>query len=161
MQLNPFLLSIAAPVAAKSMQTVAHAAHEVGQGFLKTLTMLGNPATKSESASGNSLESQLAVFASSFRSWLQNQGVTGPFEMQFHLADNGDPISSVVGPESSEIVDLVYSNDALLQRLTSLAELAQAEQERTSDTLPGLSRPARLTIASDDAYVVRDIARTI
>lgn len=160
MQFNPFLLSIAAPVATRSVQTVAHAAHEVGQGFLKTLARLGNTATESELAESQPVQQQLEHLANNLRSWLKHQGVSTPFELQFHLADNGDPISSVVGPESSEIVDLVYSNDALLEQLSTLAKLAQAEQERTSETIPGLSRPPRLTISSDDAYVVGAAAPT-
>ncbi len=158
MQFNPFLMSIAAPAAAKSVQTVVHAAHEVGQGFLRTLALVGSKATATDSIQDVSLQAQLRNFASGFREWLGKQGLAGPFEMQFHLANNGDPISSVVGPNSAQIVDAVYSNDEMLERLTAIATLAQSEQDRAG-RIPGLTKPIRIVIDSDGAYVVDEAIR--
>ena len=173
MHFNPFLTSIAAPAAAKTVQTVVHVAQEASQGFLRTLnqfrdaTAAGAEAVAAESAT---LHEQLQNVASSFRSWLGEQGICGPFEMQFSVAANGDPIANVVGPESSKIVDLLYSNDAWLDKLCSLATRATEEATSaplgiTSDrsaALPGTgaSRSAKLAISSDDAYIIRGASLT-
>lgn len=51
------------------------------------------------------MASQIQGLAGSFRQWLGQLGISSPFEMQFSLAQNGDPIVNVVGSESEKIVD--------------------------------------------------------
>ncbi len=155
-QFNPFLSSIAAPAAAKTVQAVVHVAHEAGQSFLKTLSQLREqPAlTASETnadAQAGTLTGQIQDLSRSFRSWLGEHGINSPFEMRFSLADNGDPIADVVGPESEKIVDLLYSNDQWLEKFSSLAKRTSFEE---TAALAGISNSvqynsARFTISSD------------
>lgn len=164
LQFNSLLASIALPAAGKTLQTVAHAAHQTGHSFLKTLAQFGEKtadATNSPVAP-ESLQSKLTAFSEQFRGWLAGQGVTGAYEMQFHLADNGDPVANVVGRDSEQIADLLYGDNDWLERLSSLA--AQAE----SDAPPGLpgangvghTGDVSLAISSGDAYVRRQPSHT-
>ncbi len=160
MQFNPFLTSIAAPAAAKTVQAVVHVAHEAGQSFLKTLNGLReNPSeTASALAEPTTLAGQVQSLAGSFREWLGKQGIESPFEMQFSLANNGDPIANVVGPESEKIVDALYSDDAWLEKFSALA--ARASQDAVPP-ISGMSasnygESVKLAITADDAYVIRD-----
>jgi hypothetical protein len=159
LQLNPFLTSIAAPAAAKTVQAVVHAAHQTGQSFLKTFAQFGEQtsnAVSSAAESADTLQNKLANFSAEFRDWLDQQGVDGNYELQFHLAENGDPIANVVGSDSSKIVDLLYGDNNWLDRLSALA--AQASQEAPLG-LPGTAvksgnSAVKLSIRSDDAYVL-------
>jgi hypothetical protein len=159
LQLNPFLASIAAPAAAKTVQAVVHVAHQTGQSFLKTFTQFGEQtadAVSSAAAGADTLQDKLATFSSQFRDWLDQQGVEGQYELQFHLAENGDPIANVVGSDSSKIVDLLYGDNDWLDRLSALAN--QASQEVPPSPIGSsakLSNSAvKLSIRSDDAYVL-------
>lgn len=166
MQLNPFLNSIAVPAAAKTVQTVVHVAHEAGQSFLKTLSNLrenrseSNASTlvQTSSAESSSVASQIQGLAGSFRQWLGELGISSPFEMQFSLAQNGDPIVNVVGPESEKIVDALYASDNWLKKFSALAERAS---EDNPSSMPGripstYHDSAKLAISSVDAYVLRN-----
>ena len=161
MQLNPFLSSIAVPAAAKTVQSVVHVAHEAGQSFLKTLSNLRENRSEANAAAlpePLSITGQVQGLAGGFRQWLGKLGISSPFEMQFSLAENGDPIVNVVGPESEKIVDALYASDTWLEKLTALAKRAS---EGTRPTLPGdpnstYYETAKLTISSDNAYVHRN-----
>lgn len=169
MQFNPFLASIAAPAAAKTVQAVVHVAQEASQGFLRTLNQFRDvtaASTEAVAAESATLSGQLQSVASSFRSWLGQQGITSPFEMQFSVGANGDPIANVVGSESAKIVDLLYSNDAWLEKLSSLATRATKEAtaaplgisagSTAASTGTSSQRSVKLAISSDDAYMIRD-----
>ncbi len=169
MPLNPFLTSLAAPLAAKTVQAVAHVAHEAGQNFLRTFSQLATPrdttlgsATNLEGgAESGTLPAQLQRFAGQFRNWLTQQGVTGPYELKFHLADNGDPIANVVGRDSAKITELLYDDSSSPQWLEQLTSLAKQANEEGPVDLPygGLALDdARLSISSHDAYVLRPTA---
>ena len=170
MQLNPFLNSIAVPAAAKTVQAVVHVAHEAGQSFLKTLTNLRENRSEANasalvqtssaesSAESSSVASQLQGLAGSFRQWLGELGISTPFEMQFSLAQNGDPVVNVVGSESEKIVDALYASDTWLEKLSAWVE--RASEDKPS-SMPGMTPStyydaAKLAISSDDAYVVRN-----
>ncbi len=157
MQLNPFLISVAAPVAVKSVQSVVHAAHDVGQGFLKVLTQLGQAGTEAGAdSSPKSLGGQLESLAEEFRGWLLDNGIDRPFELQFHLASNGDPIANAVGADSEKIVDLLYSDSNWLDRLTRLATQAQ----QAAPSLPGQARSrAKLSIDSYESQILQSPLR--
>lgn len=159
LQLSPFLASIAAPVATKTVQAVVHTAHQTGQSFLKTFAQLGEQTTDAAQAEpdADTLQSKLASFSKQFRDWLGQQGVASRYELQFHLADNGDPIANVVGTDSEKIVDLLYSdNPNWLDQLTSLA--SQASHESPSSLPSGVvnrgNSTVKLSISSEDAYVL-------
>ncbi|MEZ6076228.1 MAG: hypothetical protein R3C56_11355 [Pirellulaceae bacterium] len=159
LQLSPFLASIAAPVASKAVQVVAHAAHQTGQSFLKTFAQLGEQTVDAARAvpEAQTLPSELASFSKQFRNWLGQQGVDSPYELQFHLAKNGDPIANVVGADSEKIADLLYGDDnSWLQRLTSLA--SRARDESPLGPHAGAMNPSssnvKLSISSEDAYVL-------
>ncbi len=170
MPLNPFLSSLAAPLAAKTVQAVVHVAHETGQSFLMSFSQLVNAGdaavdaasnddgTQLEGAQSDTLPAQLQRFAGQFRDWLSQQGVAGPYELKFHLADNGDPIANVVGRDSAKITEMLYEDSSgakWLEQLTSLAK--QANEEGPVDSPYGASGlawdHARLSISSQDAYV--------
>lgn len=142
MQLNPFLTSIAAPAAAKTVQVVVQVAQGAGQSFLKTLGQLREVTAEvpRSAAQPTSVGGQLQQLAKGLRSWLKSHGITTPFELQFSLANNGDPIANVVGQQSEQIVDMLYANDLWLERLSHLAEQAPAD---------------KLAISTDDAYVIQ------
>ena len=159
LQLNPFLTSIAAPAAAKTVQAVVHVAHQTGQSFLKTFAQFGEQTSHAASnvvAGADTLQSKLADFSAEFRDWLEQQGVDGSYELQFHLAENGDPIANVVGSDSSKIVDLLYGDNNWLDRLSGLA--AQASQEAPLGPPGSVAKlgnsAVKLSIRSDDAYVL-------
>lgn len=155
MQFNPFLLSIAAPAAAKTVQAVCHAAHDIGQSFLQTLAQSSPESpTQPAVAESQSVPLQLQSFAKNFRSWLANNGIHGSFEMQFHLADNGDQISNVVGPNSEQIIDLLYSEAGWLEQLTAIAQRAQSEA--TGQTASGAR--VKLSINSSETWVSQEPA---
>ncbi len=171
MQLNPFLNSIAVPAAAKTVQAVVHVAHEAGQSFLKTLSNLRENRSEANASAlvqttavePTSVASQIQGLAGSFRQWLGELGISSPFEMQFSLAQNGDPIVNVVGSESEKIVDALYASDTWLERFSALAERAS---EGNLPAIPGMPtssyrESARLAISSDDAYVLRNSVHAI
>ena len=159
LQLTPFLTSIAAPVATKAVQAVVHAAHQTGHSFLKTLSQLGEHSLDATSAApdADTLQSELASFSKQFHDWLGQQGVDSHYELQFHLADNGDPIANVVGTDSAKIADLLYSdNNSWLDQLISLA--SQASRESSLSLPGGAMNPGnsgvKLSISSEEAYVL-------
>ncbi|MCA9132776.1 MAG: hypothetical protein KDA45_06465 [Planctomycetales bacterium] len=150
LQINPFLLSVAAPAAAKTVQAVAHAAHDVGQGFMRTLTQFGQgDVASTEATATDTLEQQLSSFASKFRRWLDDHGVQGSFEMQFELGADGSQISNVIGRDSEQIVDLLYSQGNWLTQLTELASRAQSKV-----SAGGSLAPVKLAISADDAFIL-------
>ncbi len=159
LQLSPFLASIATPVATKTVQAVVHAAHQTGQSFLKTFAQLGEKTADAAAAvsDAETLQSKLDSFSKQFHDWLGQQGVDNSYQLQFHLADNGDPIANVTGADSAKIVDLLYGdNHNWLDRLASLASQAGRE---SSLNLPGGAvypgnSPPRLSISSEDAFVL-------
>ncbi|MCA9157004.1 MAG: hypothetical protein KDA51_06000 [Planctomycetales bacterium] len=159
LQLSPFLASIAAPVASKAAQVVAHAAHQTGQSFLKTFAQLGEQSANAARAipDAHTLQSELESFSKQFHDWLGQQGVDSPYELQFHLAKNGDPIANVVGKDSEKIADLLYGdNNSWLQRLTSLASQASEESPLgpPGEVVNPSSLTVKLSISSEDAYVL-------
>lgn len=164
LQFNSLLASFALPVAGKTLQTVAHAAHQTGHSFLKTLAQFGEQTADAASslAVPDSLEKKLTAFSEQFRGWLAAQGVTGPYEMQFHLADNGDPVANVVGRNSEQIVDLLYGDDNWLDRLSSLAAQARLEAPAGPPDANGMGHAVdvSLAISSADAYVLRQPSHT-
>ncbi len=164
LQFNSLLASIALPMAGKTLQTVVHAAHQTGHSFLKTFAQLGEQTADAASAQAapESLQSKLTAFSGQFRDWLAEQGVTGPYEMQFHLADNGDPVANVVGKDSEQIVDLLYGDNNWLDRLSSLATQAERESPPSLPGGNGLSHAVdvSLAIGSGDAYVRRQPSHT-
>ncbi len=105
-----------------------------------------------------SVAGQVQLLASNFRAWLEQQGVTSPFEMQFSLARNGDPVANVVGSDSEKIVDLLYSNDMWLERFSELAIRGSEEAMSIPYGQPSTDsfRPVKLAINSHDAYVLRE-----
>jgi len=157
MHLNPFLSSIAVPAAAKTVQTVVQVAQEAGQSFLNALSNLREN-TIETAAEPTSVAGQVQLLASNFRAWLEQQGIASPFEMQFSLAKNGDPVANVVGPESEKIVDLLYSNDMWLERFSELALRGSEEASATPYGQPAMSsfQPVKLAINSQEAYVLRE-----
>lgn len=164
LQFNSLLASIALPAAGTTLQTVAHAAQQAGHSFLKTLTQFGEQTADAASslAAPESLQNKLTAFSEQFRGWLVQQGVTGPYELQFHLADNGEPVANVVGKDSAQIVDLLYSDNRWLDRLSSLAVQAGREASPGLPDANGLERPVDvgLSISPGDAYVRRQPSYT-
>lgn len=158
LQFNSLIASIALPAAGKTLQTVAHAAHQTGQSFLKTFAQFGEQTADAASslAAPESLQNKLSAFSEQFRGWLAKQGVTGPYEMQFHLADNGDPVANVVGRDSEQIVDLLYGDNDWLDRLSSLAAQAGREAPPSLPGRTGMDHAVNvsLAISSSDAYVL-------
>ncbi len=158
LQFNSLIASFALPAAGQTLQTVAQAAQDAGQSFLKTFAQFGEQTVDAASAMAvpETLENKLAAFSEQFRGWLAGQGVTGPYEMQFQLSDNGDPIANVVGQNSEQIVDLLYGDSDWLDRLSSLA----AQAGREAPDLPGTNGMGQavdvtLAVSSEGAYVLR------
>lgn len=154
MQLHPFLMSVAAPAAAKSVQAVVHTAQGLGQSFLHALSELRDPTQETEQAPAETdLSSQLANLADRFRSWLSQNGVTKPFELQFTLASDGEPMANVVGRESEKIIDLLFSADAdWLEQFSQITQHAQAE----ANSLDFLSEQSvKLQVSSEASSLIR------
>jgi len=170
MQFTPYLMSITAPLAAKSAKAAAHVAQEVGQSFLHTLTHFAEGATEQASAllaadSAALTSDRLDQFATQFRDWLASHGIHSPFHLKFYVAENGDPVSNVTGPQSEQIVDLLYSDTKWLDKLTQIAQSAAPPRSRAHHGAAGVeytnsSGPRTiLLISSKDAGIQQEPAR--
>jgi hypothetical protein len=164
MQINPLLLSIAAPVAAKTARVLVHTAQHLGENFLHTLGSLGEgspgtqlgaaqlaEAAENSAETADSLNGKLQSLSHRLRDWLAEMGVERPFELKFSVDAAGNEVSNVLGPESERISDLIHEDDGWLQQLAELTRKAQDLYGRSS---LAAGRPVELAISADDAWII-------
>lgn len=143
MQINPFLVSLAAPAAARSVRAIAQA----GQSFMATFADVASAANEQASDAAKPLGERFQSFAGRLREWLRDQGVHGSYSLQFHVDAQGEPVTNVVGRDSQRIIELLHEGSSgWLDRLTEMAQEAK-------QTLGGPDGRTTLSITDSEAQI--------
>lgn len=126
------MMSIAAPAAINTVHSIANTASSLGRSFAHALSGSGQGGSEEVQEQANSTQAspgtfgeRLQALAGKLRSWLGDNGMTGPFEINATTGDGGTNVD-VSGPEAARIQALVEQSPELKQQLHALAASFQS-----------------------------------
>lgn len=142
MQVNPLLLSLAVPAAAKTIDAAADAIRSASGSFADALSHSA-PAIQADpirvdqvrtdqSHQGDRFEMQLERFAQQFNSFLENNGIHGKFRLRMEVDPTGSVSAGTSGPRAEELTRLLRENPQWMNGLKQLALAGQAMKSSTS-----------------------------
>ncbi len=125
MQITPWALAAATPAIAGTVRAVATVAHRAQEAFADALSAGPAEAGRGEAAPGTdeSPQAELRSLAERLRTWLGQQGITSPFEVNLTLDATGAEQLDVAGLDA----------DSIEQRLGSESEWRQAFRQAASN----------------------------
>ncbi len=136
---SPSLLLALAPAATAVASRTVNAAHTAGENFASVLNnLLGtNKADSNEVGASTSAENASAPqptlpesirkLADQLRKWLEAQGTSSDYSIDFHLAPDGTTQLEVDGEATAEVRQLLASDTSWMAKLRQLASSMQAD----------------------------------
>jgi len=137
---SPSLLLALAPAASAIASRTVNAVHTAGESFASVLGNLvganqadsteasgSTSAAKNTSAPQPTLPESIRSLADQLRKWLQDQGATSDYSIDFHLSPDGTSQLDVDGKPPDEIKQLLASDTSWMAKLRQLASSMQAD----------------------------------
>ncbi len=124
MHLNQLLLSVAVPVAARSVGIAARTIQDFGSSFAQ---MLHSAPVQPQTDSPQSIESRFAMLAKRIRSEIAAGGTSLPFRLRVEAAPGQPAEVTVSGPAAEEVTRWLRQQPEVAEELVAVArELASA-----------------------------------
>ncbi|RMF40592.1 MAG: hypothetical protein D6753_11440, partial [Planctomycetota bacterium] len=123
MHLNQLLLTMAAPVAARSVSLAARGLSDVGSSFVQFL----HRASQSPPDAAESVETRFEMMAKRIQSAVADEGIGLPFRLRIEASSDAPPEVTVGGPAAEQVAQWLQQRPEVVDELTAVAqELASA-----------------------------------